>query len=118
MILLIRFSFTRGSFTSHGDLLLHMGIVYFTRGSFTSQGDLLLHMGIFYFTWGSFTSHGDLLLHKGIFYFLGRCFSPLSLQHLLLDFTVFNLILYLFNEDCQQPMATNGFPKKLYSIYE
>jgi len=25
-----------------------------------------------------------------------------------------NLILYLFNEDCQQPMATSGFPQNTY----
>jgi hypothetical protein len=24
-----------------------------------------------------------------------------------------NLILYLFNEDCQQPMATSGFPQDI-----
>ena len=24
---------------------------------------------------------------------------------------IHNLILYLFNEDCQQPMATSGFPQ-------
>jgi len=27
---------------------------------------------------------------------------------------VINLILYLFNEDCQQPMATSGFPQNTY----
>jgi hypothetical protein len=26
------------------------------------------------------------------------------------SFTLFNLILHLFNEDCQQPIATSGFP--------
>ena len=25
-----------------------------------------------------------------------------------------NLILYLFNEDCQQPMATSSFPQNTY----
>ena len=25
-----------------------------------------------------------------------------------------NLILYLFNEDCQHPMATSGFPQNTY----
>ena len=27
---------------------------------------------------------------------------------------MFNLILYLFNEDCQQSMATSGFPQNEY----
>ena len=31
------------------------------------------------------------------------------------SFTLFNLILHLFNEDCQQPIATSGFPP-LFSV--
>ena len=36
------------------------------------------------------------------------CFMfHVQLRHFYLSY---NLILYLFNEDCQQPMATSGFP--------
>jgi len=32
----------------------------------------------------------------------------------LIDSVRVNLILYLFNEDCQQPMSTIGFPQNTY----
>ena len=32
---------------------------------------------------------------------------------LILKVKTFNLILYLFNEDCQGPMATSGFPSNI-----
>jgi hypothetical protein len=31
-------------------------------------------------------------------------------------YIVFNLILYLFNEDCRLPMATGGFPQYILCL--